>query len=456
MRNCSVVVLAVLMGCPAEPDVDTDTADEDTLEPVCGDTTLWTPGTTAYADASEAWGLVDILPTGVRIDAVDFDADGWTDLAVRSGTGGDDFSDGGARSTWLLRNTGAGQFEDITEASGITRGRDGTNGAVTGPVWVFGDVDGDGDLDVYTGLPDADGALSETSELRLNNGDGTFSLGPDSDLRVGAGDMPYGAAFTDVDRDGHLDLWIGQYAVGGAPQQDRLYSGDGEGGFTDITAAAGLTTRAWSQVSDLNAARAHTNAWSAAACDLDDDGAPELLAASYGRAPNHLWLNDGVGGFANHSLASGYAFDARTDWSDNESARCWCKFHPTDAGCDGVPAPELIVCNSDADAFRWNHAYDREAFRLGGNSGATVCRDGRQRRAGRLADHRDRALGRRRQLGPERAVAQHGRGGVLAAGQRGHRAGPRASGGRLERRRHHGQRVGLRQRWLGRPLYREQ
>jgi hypothetical protein len=74
-------------------------------------------------------------------------------------------------------------------------------------------------------------------------------------------------------------------------------------------------------------------------------------------------------------VASGYAYDHRVDWSDNESARCWCTLHPSDTDCSGVPEPEHIRCSSDGDAFRWSHTYDRNAFRLGGNSGGSTCRD---------------------------------------------------------------------------------
>src|SRR5439155_22044496 len=107
----------------------------------------------------------------------------------------------------------------------------------------------------------------------------------------------------------------------------------------------------------LNKGLGHSNAWSAAACDLNNDGNPELLAASYGRAPNHLWQSkgkDGSFGFLNQSVASGYAFDENQDWSDNESARCWCKLHPSDVDCPGVPPPKFIPCATDADAFRWD------------------------------------------------------------------------------------------------------
>ncbi|MBL8617726.1 MAG: CRTAC1 family protein [Deltaproteobacteria bacterium] len=369
-------------GEPAEKDdggatdsAPVDSGGGDELPPaVCNAGQRWSAGTTAFVDASAAWGLPELMPVGVRMLAVDFDNDGWTDLLVRSGTTPDDFSSG-ARSTWLLRNTGDGRFEDRTEASGIVQPRGaGPNRAA--PVMVAGDVDNDGDLDLYAGLPDAGSDIDETSELLLGDGNFGFTLGAeDSALRVARGDVPYGATWADVDHDGALDLFVGQYtSSSGSPLQDRLYRGDGAGGFVDATVEAGLQTQAWSSVSALNLGLSHTVAWSAASCDLNDDGLPELLAASYGRAPNHLWRNAG-GSFINESVLSGYAYDDRQDWSDNESARCWCQLHPDAADCAGVPAPDYIACDSDDDAFRWSHTSDREAYRLGGNSGATTCAD---------------------------------------------------------------------------------
>ena len=77
----------------------------------------------------------------------------------------------------------------------------------------------------------------------------------------------------------------------------------------------------------------HSNAWSGVACDMNNDGYAELLSASYGDAPNHLWLNEQGEMFQNQSISSGYAFDERQDWTDNESARCWCFLHPEDEDC---------------------------------------------------------------------------------------------------------------------------
>ena len=201
------------------------------------------------------------------------------------------------RSTWLLRNTGAGAFEDVTVSSGLIQNRTVTDPDLgrPGSVYAFGDVDNDGDLDAYVGkASDTDPISPETSELMLNQGDGTFALGAaESGLRWVSGDAPSGASFVDFDLNGVLDLWITQNTVGGQARQDRLYYGDGAGLFSDATDAAGLTTVNWFDIADLNAGRGHSVGWGALACDLNGDGLSELLASSYGRSPNHLWQAGG-------------------------------------------------------------------------------------------------------------------------------------------------------------------
>lgn len=330
----------------------------------------WSSGTVAFEPADV--GLAAAGVTGLRISAVDFDGDGYADLFLRrTGATPDDFD--GERTTWLMRNNGDGTFADVTQESQIVRGRYASDMSIGRPseVAAFADVDNDGDLDVVTAFSN-DGSNNEGAELMLNGGDGTFSFGA-IDLpfrREGAETRVGGLTWTDVDRDGRVDLWIAQGF--GAPTSDLLFKQSADGGFVDATAASGLETAAWT-LDSLNAGLAHSNAWSGAACDLNGDGDPELLAASYGRAPNKLFLNSG-GVFTDSSVASGYGFDDRTDWSDNESARCWCTLNPDDDDCAGIPAPR-IPCKTNADAFRWDHTSDREPFRLGGNSGTTVCGD---------------------------------------------------------------------------------
>lgn len=372
------VALAVLSSACSSS--DEPSCSGGSCEPVCEPGTRWTPGTAAFREATAGRGLEGV--EGVRLSVGDVDGDGLPDLFVRrAGTAADDFAEGGRRVTWLLRNTGGGRFEDVTEASGLVAPRLPATGRTGRPaeITVFGDVDNDGDLDAFTALSDADPAhpAEESAELLLNDGTGRFVLGPaDSDARRADALAPRAAAaFVDFDRDGLLDLFIGNGAVSGrAPSGDELLRGAGDGSFALASNAAGVRTVAWSSVEDLNAGRAHSYAWAVAACDLNGDGAPELLASSYGRAPNHLWQAVPGEAYRNRSVESGYAFDDRTDWTDNESARCWCHLHPADEGCADVPTPR-IRCETDEDAFRWNHASDREPYRLGGNSGTTVCAD---------------------------------------------------------------------------------
>ncbi len=314
---------------------------------VCGDGTHWDPGEQAFREATDGWGLTGV--EGIRIEAVDFDGDGFTDLAVLNAPAGfDDFTAGGERHTWLLHNTGDGHFEDVTEASGFVTPRGGGAGGRPVEVVAWGDVDNDGDLDAYLGMNTIDltGAnMGETSEIMIQDAPGHFVLGSgDNPVRNPSGvDVPAGAAFVDYDLDGDLDLWVGHNSTSTEILQDRLWRNDGEGGFEDATADAGLETQDWVSLDALNQGLAHSRAWSVATCDLNDDGVMELLAASYGRAPNHLFQgvrgSDGTVTYTNRSVDSGYAYDMDMGWTDNQFARCYCQANPSADGCAGLTAP---------------------------------------------------------------------------------------------------------------------
>ena len=357
-----------------------DGACVDPLPDRCTGGSSWAPGTAAFREVD--WGLGAMGVAGVRIGVADFDDDGLTDLSVRATSNtGNDYAEGGARTSWLLRNEGGGAFADVTQSSGIDAPRTRATPR-PGQVVVWGDVDNDGDLDAFVGLSTAaNPADEESSELLLNDGTGHFGLGPaDTEVRrPGQRVEISGASFVDYDRDGLLDLFVGSGPGNLSPGQDHLYRGLGIGYYEDVTTYVGLETEPWNDVTTLNEGRAHAINWGTAACDLNGDGTPELLASSYGRAPNHLFQGDraadGTVTFRNRSVDSGYAYDDRMDWSDNESARCWCQLHPDDEGCAGVPPPQYIRCANDGDAFRWRHDTDREPLRLGGNSGTTTCAD---------------------------------------------------------------------------------
>jgi len=373
----------------ATVDTGESVPDDSGLPMICNAGTRWEAGEPVYREVTADWGLEGVV--GVRLSVTDIDSDGWADLIVRKGGGPDSFVDGGSRSRFLLRNTGLGTFADVTQSSGLLVGRVTTDPDVgrPGDNFASGDVDNDGDLDIFigTGRTDPSAASAETCDLMINNGDGTFSPGPASSAARFVGDKvkPAGVSFVDVDRDGNLDLWVTNNEEPGLiPLPDKLLLGDGAGGFVDVTAARGLSTTPWSLVSELNEARSHSWAWSGAACDLNNDNIPELLASSYGRAPNHLWRGElnGEGDvvYVNESVASGYAFDPRQDWTQDLNAQCYCAANPSAAECDTCPAPaDTGLCASLAasfgSSFRWEHTYGREPFRLGGNSGTTVCAD---------------------------------------------------------------------------------
>jgi len=149
----------------------------------------------------------------------------------------------------LYRNRGAGTFEDVSVASGITRAH-GTYGL--GVVTL--DFDDDGWVDVYVAND------SNPSALYVNRRDGTFEdIGvlaecafsqdgkPQAGMGVGAGDY---------DRNGTIDLVKTNFAE----DTSTLYANTGEGFCEDRTFEAGLgqNTR-WL-------------GWGAGFADFDNDG----------------------------------------------------------------------------------------------------------------------------------------------------------------------------------------
>ncbi len=200
---------------------------------------------------------------------VDVDGDGWDDVA---GVGGD----GGHEGPLLFRNRHDGTFTSITAQSGLD--------AVSGREVIYGDFDGDGDLDAYVGvyrdgLPPFDPPFP--SRVYLQGSDRRFTV-VDAPLEP-AGPTAAGA-LADCDGDGHLDLvvgqWLRQYPRNPAP--DFLFHGRGDGLFDNITATAGLPARG-----DMGPT------YGAAFADWDNDGDQDLFIANYGGNPNFAWRNDG-------------------------------------------------------------------------------------------------------------------------------------------------------------------
>ena len=163
--------------------------------------------------ASEAGVDNDGLSSGVVF--TDYDNDGDEDLYVGNQTQPD----------VLYRNNGDGTFSDVTSEAGL-----GYGGESSCPE--FGDYDNDGDFDLYLCNYGYYGA--DPNILYRNNGDGTFT---DVTLVAGVGDSSQGAdaRFGDVDNDGDLDIYVSNRGQGNV-----LYRNEGGGIFTDISQEAGV------------------------------------------------------------------------------------------------------------------------------------------------------------------------------------------------------------------------
>ena len=358
----------------------------------CVEGVAWTPGTQVFRDATDDWGLHDLGVDGVLVHVTELDGDGWPDLIIHHEGGHDVFGANPSRVTWVLHNLSGTGFADVTESSGFRARRidEGLQKGRVGQMMGVADVDNDGDLDVFTaGRFEEVSETSDSSELMLNDGTGKFTLGPaESEARrEGKRDFANSLSFVDYNRDGFIDLWV----VNNVPiaelwatddQQDRLYQGMGNGNFSDVTLPAGLGTQLAYNFDILNSANGHSWGWAAAACDLNNDGNPELLAASYGRTPNNLWLAAPQGGggitYYNWSIESGYAFDDNQEWWLDLNARCYCLENPSADECDKTEPPDATLCanwKAALGGYRWQHEYSREPFMTGGVSASTVCAD---------------------------------------------------------------------------------
>lgn len=319
--------------------------------------------------------------TGNRIALVDTNNNGYPDLFVHSVTTArdDPDSDPPKRYKRVLLNEEGGdkkrRFRDFTQESGYTATReDGVSGRAASFA-VFADVNNDGNVDIFSGTY-VDGDFNvedpgDRSEILLGNGDGTFELAAQSETSPEDRRSTTSAAFTDFDRDGRIDLFVGfGYGVFGiisTAQQDHLYQGNGEGSFYEVTDLMGLETQKDGLAEGLN----HRPTYGVTVCDVDSDGDPDFITSSYGRQWNMLWENDFRNTFSNIAPQVGFDADDRRDYSDNELFRCHCHLEPDAPECDPNPGSPMISCDADY----WRVGFDDQPFRLAGTTFSTVCGD---------------------------------------------------------------------------------
>ncbi len=142
--------------------------------------------------------------------------------------------DGVAR---IFGNNGNGTFTYRPNWINLNTSPASDNSGNYGSVW--SDVNNDGHLDLYIAhcrqnVTDATDPR-RINQLFLNNGDNTYTqdIADVSGLRIGA--QSWTADFGDIDNDGDFDCFITNHDV-----NSQLLENDGSGHFTDITAAGGL------------------------------------------------------------------------------------------------------------------------------------------------------------------------------------------------------------------------
>jgi hypothetical protein len=186
-----------------------------------------------FTEVTEAAGLAG-LTGGLNLVHADYDNDGDLDVLVLRGGW---MQLGGAYPNSLLRNRGDGTFDDVTEEAGILSFHPTQTAA-------WGDYDEDGWLDLVIGNESQAPIDPHPTELYRNNGDGTFT---DVSRNLGWPDLGYvkAVAWGDIDNDGDVDLYFS--VLGGDNvllRNDGPRRTPGPNGenwtFTDVTAAAGV------------------------------------------------------------------------------------------------------------------------------------------------------------------------------------------------------------------------
>jgi hypothetical protein len=267
----------------------------------------------------------------------DYDNDRDLDALIVNGSTRERIASGGDPMVALYRNHGSGHFADVTQASGFTRRGWGSGVCV-------GDYDNDGAQDVYI--------TAFGPDVLWHN---TGGRSP-TERRAGIDDTRSGTscAFADYDRDGDLDVYVANYVkfdestipargttancrfmatdVFCGPKRltgdpDILYRNNGDGTFTDVTAAAGVADPGY-------------YGFGVVFTDLNDDGWPDIYVAN-DSVPNLLFRNKKDGTFVEEGLISGAAL------SGDGRPQAGMGVDAGDYNGDGLP--DLVVTNFSHD-----------------------------------------------------------------------------------------------------------
>ena len=203
---------------------------------------------------------------------VDYNMDGWLDLFVANGDGG---------NNRLYSGNGDGTFTSVTEGPVVNDGGNSMSGS-------WADYDNDGDPDLFVS-----NSGGECNFLYANQGDGTFERVMEGSIADDGGES-WGAGWADYDNDLDLDLFVANN--GG---RDFMYDNNGNGSFSLI--------RSGCLVTGEYACR------SASWTDVDNDGFVDLFTSNR-KENGHLFVNGGDGSFEQYATEA--ANSRGCGWSD--------------------------------------------------------------------------------------------------------------------------------------------
>ena len=214
----------------------------------------------------------------------------------------------------------------------------------------FGDLDSDGDLDIYVGNI---GGFENT--MFFNDGRGNFTLvvgSPATTSRNENGEVlnAMDVAIGDLNGDGHNDIYLANSGSWANPNNDQMFFSDGQGGFV---AAPQPPVIRW----PTGPASTEPN-WGAGGStgvvmqDFNSDGANDLIVVAREDADS-LLLNDGTGTFTASEVCA-----AHTCSQNGEPNNCYCASQSITSGdinndghFDIIITGEIALVNDGTGGF---------------------------------------------------------------------------------------------------------